>query len=190
MPSNRKILRRQGHAALQAVSLAVSLLACSGSAAALEERIQDLSAAVEVAATFQCGLDNPHLAFGSVSPGRPMTLGGGGFFNELRCRSNSGRPWYLKAHLLGLRHLDTGRTLKADNLTWRVVDVSGSTEPTGGRQDAQPFADDPILVYASQGADERGREVLLRFQYTLTTPENAPAGTYVGEVIFTMAETP
>ncbi|PIQ84003.1 MAG: hypothetical protein COV75_04365 [Candidatus Omnitrophica bacterium CG11_big_fil_rev_8_21_14_0_20_63_9] len=157
---------------------------------ALEERIQDLSASVEVAAVFQCTLDNPHLAFGSVTPGQPATLGGGRFFNELRCRSNAGRPWYLKAHLLGLRHLDTNRPLKADSLTWRVVDFTGAAEPAGGRQDAKPFDDDPVLVYASQGADEKGREVILRFQYTLTTPEDAPAGTYVGEVIFTMAETP
>ena len=47
-----------------------------------------------------------------------------------------------------------------------------------------------MLIYASRGEDERGREVVLQFLYSLTCPLTAQAGDYIGQIIFTMAESP
>lgn len=159
-------------------------------ARAIDERFEDLSASVEVAPFFALSLDNPHLAFGPISPESTAVLGSGRFFNEVRCRSNAGRAWYLKAHLLSLKHVETQSRLSASSLKWRVVESTGAAEPVGGRAEFHPFAEEPLLLYASQGDDARGQEVVLRFQYSLTAPTDVPAGSYAGEVVFTMAESP
>ena len=159
-------------------------------ASALEERVEDLSVSVEVAGVFGVEIDQPQVAFNNVSPGTTTIAGEGRDVHELRCRSNAGRPWYLKAHLLSLRHAQTGTDLPAASLQWNIVDSTGSGEPAGGRGQFHPFAEQPVLVYASAGDDQRGREVLLRFQYSLTVPPAAPAGDYLGQLVFTMADTP
>ena len=43
-------------------------------------------------------------------------------------------------------------------------------------------------MYTAQGDDMKGRPVYLRFRYRLTSPLDAPAGSYVGEIVFTMTE--
>ena len=180
-------------AALPRLALAAAALwlcACPGRAAALEERIDDLSVSVEVASVFSLNLSKASLTFNNVSPGKALILGEGHWFNELRCRSNSGRPWYLKAQVVSLKHVQGAYELPATALTWKVVDATGSGEPVGGRSDFQGFSEQPALIYASQGDDDRGREVVLRLQYSLVTPPDALAGNYVGQVIFTMVESP
>ena len=157
---------------------------------ALENKVEDLSASVEVAPVFSFSLDNPHVAFGALSSGSTTILGGGRFFNEISCRSNSGRPWYVKAQLLSLKHLETNSALLPSSLSWKVVESTGAAGPLGERFEFQGFASEPVLIYASQGDDERGEPVILRFQYQLTTPPDAPAGNYIGQIIFTMAESP
>lgn len=151
--------------------------------------MEDLSASVEVGGVFSLSLDNPNLAFGSIGPGKTEVLGEGRFFNELKCRSNSGRTWYLKANLVSLRLLEKEYFLPAANLKWKVVESTGSSQ-TLGRLDFQEFSDQPILIYVSEGDDNKGKEVILRFQYSLFSPLDAPAGNYAGQIIFTMAESP
>lgn len=158
-------------------------------AEALEERFEDLPASVEVAPVFSLSLDQPQLAFGQVSPNTTMVLGEGRFFNEIRCQSNAGRTWYLKAQLVSLRHLDSPRALDPSQLKWRIVQRVG-TGVTESAQDFRPFAPEPVLLYTSSGEDQAGAEVVLRFQYSLTAPAEAPAGSYVGQLVFTMAESP
>lgn len=156
-------------------------------ARALQEQFEDLSATVEVGGVF--GLDVPQtfLTFHNLSPGETKTLGEGQS-HEVKCRSNSGRPWYLKSQVVSLRETATGRALPVSYLRWRIVDATGDGAPAGGG--FQEFTEQPSLVYASHGLDEKGRVVVLKFQYSLTSPPSAIAGTYVGHIIFTMAESP
>lgn len=159
------------------------------SAEALDQKVEDLSASVEVAPDFSFSLDNPHLAFGVLGPKMTKVLGEGRYYNQVTCRSNSGRSWYLKAQILSLKLMGGAvASLAPSSLEWRLVESTGDAGTSRG--DFQPFASDPVLVYTSQGDDNLGQEVVLRFQYRLTTPLDTPAGTYLGEVIFTMAETP
>ena len=171
------------------VAVAVSVLVVP-SASPLDQVTDDLSASVDVTSVFQLAISNPNLSFSQVSPGGEDTLGEGQYFNEVRCRSNSGRPWYLKAQLIELKQADRGYALEASQLAWNVVDTTAEGDPVGGRGAFQPFSSDPKLIYTSQGKDQRGKEVILRFQYRLSCPANAPAGQYVGQIIFTMAESP
>lgn len=158
-------------------------------AQALEERIQDLSASVEVGAVFGVDVSQSHLAFQEVSPGTTKILGEGRHYNQVVCRSNSGRPWYLKAHIVSLTQVGGRRSLPFDALKWQIVDSTGFGHSTGGA-DFQPFSDAPALLYVGAGDDLRGHEVVLKLQYSLTAPFDAPAGSYAGQIIFTMAETP
>ena len=172
-------------------------LVCAGAclfqgrdAAALEEKTEDLSASVEVAPVFSLSLDNPNLAFGPINAEGTAVLGSGRFFNEIRCRSNSGRSWYLKAHLLSLKNLENNVNLPPESLKWKIVDSTGQAESGRGAAEFQAFATNPVLIYASQGDDDRGHEVALRFQYSLITEADTPAGNYAGQVVFTMVESP
>lgn len=155
----------------------------------LEQKTEDLSASVEVTPVFSLSLDNPDLSFGPVKSGETKVLGQEHYFNELRCRFNSGRPWYLKAQLLSLRGLRREYPLANSHLKWKVIGSMGYSEALA--KDAfKEFSDQPVLIYSSQGDDNRGKEVILRFQYSLTIPLNAPADNYVGQVFFTMSENP
>ena len=158
---------------------------------ALEERVEDISASVEVASCFSLSLDKPQLEFGQIKPAETKILGEGRFFNEVRCRSNYGRTWFLKAHLLssGLKFAEGDYRLPVSALKWRIVSARSEAEPLGEFQ-FQEFSSEPALIYISQGDDSRGKEVVLRFQYSLSSPDDAPAGVYSGSIIFTMSEAP
>ncbi len=168
---------------------ALGVLMSGGGVSALEERFEDLSASVEVASDFGVDVPQAFLTFTNVSSGRTSILGESRFFNEVTCRSNTGRPWYLKAHLVTLKHTGTNRALPASTLRWKIVGSTGSGSSTG-RTDFQPFAEQPETIYESRGDDHRGRSVVLQFQYSLTPPPSSLAGTYVGQIVFTMAENP
>ncbi len=157
---------------------------------ALEEHYADLPVSVEVASVFKLSLDNSQLVFQRMSPGKTEILGEGQFFNALTCRANTGRPWYLKAQLVSLKHVGMDYTLPASLLRWKAVEVQGVADPFVGRRDFQAFADQPVVIYASQGSDRVGQTVVIRLQYSLSCPLDAPAGDYVGQLIFTMAESP
>lgn len=158
-------------------------------AEAMELKMEDLSASVEVVSTFSLSLDNPNLAFGLITPGQTKILGEGRFFNQVKCRSNSGRPWYVKAQLLSLRSAQRPYSPPLSNLKWKIGQTSGSNR-TVAQYDFQAFSDAPVLIYTSMGDDNRGKEVELGLQYSLALPPDAPAGEYIGQVVFTMAETP
>ncbi len=168
--------------------LVICLFLCA-TAEALELKMDDISASVEVAPTFGVSLDNPSLYFGLIKPGDTKILGEGRFFNQIRCRSNSGRPWFVKAQIVSLSLLEKEYALPVGNLKWKVTESTGSAQPTGG-YDFQPFSTEPLLLYASQGEDDAGKEVVLYMQYSLTSPPDAPAGNYAGQIVFTMAESP
>ena len=165
------------------------LLMFGGGVSALEERFEDLPASVEVASDFGVDVTQAFLTFPNVSPGRASVLGENRFFNEVKCRSNTGRAWYLKAHLVALKHTGTNRALPASSLRWKIVGSTGSGSSTG-RTEFQSFSEQPETIYESRGDDARGRNVTLQFQYSLTPPPSSLAGTYVGQIVFTMAENP
>ncbi len=167
---------------------ALALLSVSSPAAALEEQYEMLSASVEVAPIFGLAFDNPSLNFPQVSPGHTEILGEGHYHNQVTCRANSGRAWYLKAELVSLKHLQQAYTLPPSQLKFKVAQSTGSNEPSAGAHEFTPFAEGPMLIYASQGVDNKGKPVTLSFQYSLTCPLDAPAGSYVGQITFTMAE--
>ena len=165
------------------------LLVVASPVAALEETFQDLDLSVEVAPVFTLSLDNSALTFGAVSPNTTMVLGRERFFNELRCRSNSGHLWYVKAHLVSLASVQHAQyTLPPDSLRWRVVESTGA--PQVFSTEFQPFSTTPSVLYIGQPEDADGREVILRLQYSLTTSLNSPAGSYAGQLVFTLAEEP
>ena len=155
---------------------------------ALDEESATLSASVEVAPVFSLSLTNPHLAFAELRPGQPTVLGEGRFFNEVACRSNSGRPWLVTAQVLSLHHAQGGYALPASALEWNVAETTGAGTVANGPGTFAPFSDQSVLVYTAQGDDMKGRPVYLRFRYRLTSPLDALAGSYVGEIIFTMTE--
>jgi hypothetical protein len=156
---------------------------------ALEQKVSDLSASVEILPVFSLSLDNPNIVFGLMSPGETKLLGEGKFFNEIRCRSNSGRDWYLKAQIVSLKLLEREGAIPNANLKWKVSEYVGAAEP-GGKNEFKAFSDQAELIYASQGDDNRGKEVILRLQYSLTSPLDASAGNYAGQIIFTLTESP
>ncbi len=164
-------------------------LSLQSHALALDLKLEDLSASVEVVPVFSLTLDNPSLTFGLIAPGEKKIIGEGRFFNEIRCRSNSGRPWYLKAQLVSLRVAEKGFEIPFANLKWKISESSGSDQ-TAARGDFRSFSAEPMVIYSSTGDDLRGKEVVLRFQYLLESPDNAPSGNYVGQIIFTLAENP
>ena len=165
-----------------AVTMALS------SVEALEERIEDLQASVEVAQIFGVSLSNPTLTFHQSSPGKTEVLGENGFFHEVICRSNTGRPWHLNAQLLSLKHTSMSATLPPSALKWRTVDVLGGANPEQSRGAFMELSTQPAVIYMSQGDDQRGRLVTIRLQYSLTCPATAPAGAYIGQIVFTMTE--
>ncbi len=156
---------------------------------ALEQKIEDLSASVEVASVFDLSLTNSNIAFGLIKPGDTKILGEGNSFNEVKCRSNLERPWYLKANLVSLGLLGKGQILPASCLKWKIVECSSSLNSLS-KLEFQDFSKEPVLIYNSAGDDNRGKEVILKFQYRFSSPEDAPAGNYLGQIIFTMAESP
>jgi len=161
----------------------------SSYALALDLKLDDLSASVEVVPVFSLTLDNPALSFGLIGPGQKKVIGEGRFFNEIRCRSNSGRPWYLKAQLVSLRVAEKNFSLPFANLKWKIAETTGS-DSSAARRDFQPFSAESSVIYASMGDDLKGKEVVLRFQYRLESPADAPSGNYVGQIVFTLAENP
>jgi hypothetical protein len=166
----------------------VFLLLCV-KAEALELKMDDISASVEVLPTFGISFDNPNLYFGLIKPGDTKVLGEGRFFNQIRCRSNSGRSWFVKAQIVSLSLLEKEYKLPAGNLKWKVVESTGSAQPPGGF-DFQSFSTESLPVYVSQGEDDIGKEVVLSMQYSLESPPDAPAGNYAGQIVFTMTESP
>ena len=167
----------------------LGLLLSAGSVSALEERFEDLPASVEVAGDFGVDVTQAFLTFTNVAPAKTTVLGEGRFFNEVQCRSNAGRPWYLKAHLITLKHTGTNRALPANTLKWKIVGSTGSGS-SSGRVNFQPFSEQPETLYESGGNDTRGQPVKLQFQYSLTPPPSSLAGTYIGQIVFTMVEAP
>ena len=167
----------------------LGILMSAGSTSALEERFDDLSASVEVAGVFGVDVTQAFLTFTNVAPAKTTVLGEGRFYNQVKCRSNAGRSWFLKAQLVALTHTNTDRALPASSLKWKIVGSTGSGSSIG-TVDFQPFSEQPETIYESRGDDHRGREVVLQFQYSLTPPPSTLAGTYVGKIVFTMAENP
>ena len=171
------------------VLLFVGLCFCF-EANALDEKQETLSVSVEVAPTFGLSLDGSSLSFGSIKPGQSIVLGEDNYYNELRCRSNYGRTWFVKAQLLtGLKLADKNYYLPVSALAWKVVEANSTANPLGEHQ-FQKFDSQPSLIYISQGDDNKGKEVVLRFQYKLSCPGDAPGGVYFGSIVFTMTETP
>jgi len=168
----------------------LGLCLAAGAASAFEERLEDLSASVDVASVSELDLSSSHLAFPELSPGKTVILGEGRYFNQLRCRSNSGRPWFLKARVESLRHIQGQTDLPAAYMKWSVVQGTGAGEPTGGFGRFQEFSDVPQVIYTAEGDDLRGREVVLSLQYSLTTPPDARSGGYMGDIVFSMEEAP
>lgn len=172
------------------LSVPAGLLFCGSLVVEAFEEYEDLSASVEVAETFTLSLDNPSLAFHQVRPGEAVVLGEGRFFNEVTCRSNTGKPWYLRAQLVSLRHTTRQYTLPPLHLTWKLADITGAGTAHGSGGEFEAFSDQPSLIYVGGGQDTWGGPVILRFQYRLTPPSDAPAGDYVGQLMFTMSESP
>ena len=167
--------------------IALLMVVCPYKVMALEEQTDTLSASVEVAPVFRVSLSQPALVFSSIESGHSEVLGAGPPFHDIICRSNNGRVWSRRGRVIMLRHAQQPYNLTPAALAWNLVDVMGRplASPSHG---FTPFSDSAQVLYVSEGDAVAGREMVLRFQYRLTIPPGAPAGNYIGQVVFTMSE--
>lgn len=145
---------------------------------------------MEVRPIFTLSLDRAQIDFGPVEPGKTKILGEGSYFNEIRCRSNYGRTWYLKAEVIsGPKIIGEDFIIPEGTFSYKVVSAEAESEPKG-KFDFVPLVKKSDVIYTSFGAENIGKEAVLRFQYKFEPPANAPSGTYTVEVLFTLVDTP
>lgn len=150
-----------------------------------EEKYEDVTASVIVSSTFEVSADVVPIDFGLIDPGETVELYPDRYFNEVRCVSNNGRVWYLKAHCEDLQGAKSD--ISSTNLKFRVYWTNGDGYYSS---DWTSFGDIPVLVYTSGGFDNMGREIKIQFAYKLEPPPGVPAGSYTAIVAYTMTELP
>ena len=155
-----------------------------------DQDFNDTSAGVNVASVFLLSIDKNNIDFESGQPGQKQTLYEGDYFNQLICRSNHGKTWYLKAQLLmPVKHERGDIQIPPENFKWKVLSGNGDGA-VANLYKFNGFSMSPELVYVSSGDDNLGKEVKLQLQYELDIPYNVLAGRYSSQILFTITETP
>lgn len=150
-----------------------------------EEKYKDITVSVVVNSTFKVSADSVPIDFGVVDPSKPVELYPERYFNEVRCASNNGRTWYLKAHCENLT--GPSATISKSHFKIKVYRATGKGYYT---PDWIPFGDTPVLVYTSSPQDTEGAETKIQFKYKLEPPPGLPSGNYSAVVTYTMTESP
>ncbi len=167
--------------------LLIGILFISSSAYAIEERFEDVVATVVVGSVFKLSIDNDHLDFGLIKPGKTVQLYPGRHYNQVAAVSNNGNIWYLKMAVTSGIQGTKGDNIPNDRLKWRVTSVDGDGVAVG---DWNSFTDGPVLVYVSGPQDTRGNEVKIYLQYALDVPADATSGNYQAAIFYTITESP
>ncbi len=154
---------------------------------ALEERFEDVIAAVVVGSTFRLSVDKNRIDFGLIKPGERIEFYPGRYYNQVTALSNNGKTWYLKMSLPHDLQGARGRIIPRQSLKWQVH----STDGQGIKQDGwNSFQQQSTLVYTSGPQDSQGNEVKIRLKYALDTPGDAIAGYYQATIYYTITESP
>ena len=152
------------------------------------EQVQrDMFASVVVLPTFKLSLDNASINFGYAEPGKTIELNPYAHYNEVRCKSNKGKTWYLKVSVTGNIIGPEDSNVGIDSFKWQVVSSSGDGV---AEQGWQSFSQTPVRVYTSGERDALGEEVVIRFKYKLDMPQTAKGGNYSVNVLYTMTDMP
>lgn len=148
-----------------------------------DEIFEDITGSVIVGVTFEITGANVPIDFGLIQPEEEVILYPDRYFNEVRCRSNSGKTWYLKAFCKNLE--GTFASISSKHLKFRIYRTDGQgTYSTEWME----FSDKPVLIYTSAGNDNLGKEVRLQFVYKFRPPPKVPGGNYTASVSFIMTE--
>lgn len=160
-----------------------------------EEVFQDVPASVVVGEVFRLSLDKENIDFGSIS-GEFKVIGRdepGGFYNQVSCQGNNGKPWVLKIQATQPPTFagdNSGKTIPIENFKWKVIGKSGTGQVIR-ENEFNSFSLTPQVVYRSAGPDDTGNPVTLEFQYGLSVPALVPpAGRYQTSIIFTLTQEP
>ncbi|OIO32732.1 MAG: hypothetical protein AUJ70_04900 [Candidatus Omnitrophica bacterium CG1_02_40_15] len=152
-----------------------------------------------IAPLFSVSVSLNTLDFGNVQPGlwKELKTAGGGYHNEVVCKSNDGEIWHLK---IKIDHALTSesKTIPLANLKWMCAYVGSKNSPyaagTGTLANAIDyisFTTADALVYTC-GADEKNNlpnGIGAQFNYGLSVPDTQSAGNYTAIVTYTMTET-
>ncbi len=152
-----------------------------------EQAQRDMFASVVVPPTFKLSLDNANISFGHTEPGKHVELYPNTHYNELKCISNKGNPWYLKISIIGNVIGPPDNNVGIDSFKWMVSRTTGDGVTEKGWHE---FTELPVRVYTSGPMDSEGGEVTIQFKYRLDMPGNARAGNYNLNVLYTMTDTP
>ena len=150
-----------------------------------EEEYKDVTASVMVSSTFEVSTEAIPIDFGVIDSGEAVELYPDRYFNEVRCISNHGRTWFLKAACGDLT--SPNASISKTHLKIKVFWTNGKGNYSF---DWVSFEDVPVLVYTSGDADNTGNEVRMQFKYKLDPLIGVPAGNYGAIVTYTMSEAP
>ena len=141
-------------------------------------------------ALFEVEVDAYSIDFGFMNISESKELQEKGLYhNEVSCKSDNTRAWYLKVQALG--PLKSGEDyIPYENFSWKAIEALNGDGAIYNKDMYNAFSDIPALVYSSGPNDPKGSEVKLRFKYSLSIPKNQVAGNYRTVIRYTMTEMP
>jgi hypothetical protein len=141
-------------------------------------------------ALFEVEVDAYSIDFGFMNISESKELQDKGLYhNEVSCKSDNARAWYLKIQSMG--PLKSGDDyIPYENFSWKAVEALNGDGVIYNKDAYNSFYDIPALVYSSGVNDSKGSEVSLRFKYNLFIPKNQIAGNYRTIIRYTMTEMP
>ena len=150
-----------------------------------EEKFEDVVASVSINSAFKLAADTIPIDFGVIAPGKAAELYPDRHFNEVKCTSNNGKAWYLKAYCENLT--GPAASISKTHLKFKIFWTNGTGYHSS---DWTAFGDTPVLVYTSSDMETRGAEIKIQFTYKLEPPAGVPGGNYNAIVTYTMTESP
>ena len=139
---------------------------------------------------FEVEVDAYSIDFGFMNILESKELNEKGFYhNQVTCKSDNARAWYLKVQSLG--PLKSGDDyIPYENFNWKAIEALNGDGVIYNKDAYNSFSDISALVYSSGVNDSKGNEVNLRFKYSLFIPKNQIAGNYRTIIRYTMTEMP
>ena len=137
---------------------------------------------------FEIEADTSLIDFGFMNIGESKELQEKGIYhNEVACKSDNAKTWYFK--IQALDPLKSGEDyIPYGSFVWKIVEVLDGDGTIYNKGNYNTFSDVASLVYSSGPNDSGGREVSLRFKYSLSIPRNQVAGNYRTVIRYTMTE--
>ncbi len=138
-------------------------------------------------AVFEIEVDSYGIDFGLMNIGETKEIQERGMYhNELTCKSDNAKTWYLK--IQALNPLKSAEDyIPYESFKWKVVEILDG-DGVYNKEGYSAFSDIPSLIYTSGPNDTSGRQVKVRFKYSLLVPKNQVAGNYRTVIRYTMTE--